>query len=150
MSYIKTNWVNGSTPINETNLNKIENQLELLSTDQKILWTTEEGAFMFENQTANLSETILQQKNGIVLLWSGYETDHPLNYNCKTTFIPKKALEFNNGELGIFEVFGGTDGIFAYKYIKIYNDIIYGDACNVSTISPYNNMRIVLRRVYGV
>lgn len=31
MSYTKTNWQNGVTPINETNLNKIENQLEKLS-----------------------------------------------------------------------------------------------------------------------
>lgn len=31
MSYTKTNWVNGSTPVNESNLNKIENQLEKLS-----------------------------------------------------------------------------------------------------------------------
>lgn len=28
MAYTKTNWVNGQTPINATNLNKIENQLE--------------------------------------------------------------------------------------------------------------------------
>ena len=28
MAYTKTNWVNGETPINATNLNKIENQLE--------------------------------------------------------------------------------------------------------------------------
>jgi hypothetical protein len=28
MAYNKTNWVNGQTPINATNLNKIENQLE--------------------------------------------------------------------------------------------------------------------------
>lgn len=31
MAYSKTNWQNGVTPINETNLNKIENQLEVLS-----------------------------------------------------------------------------------------------------------------------
>lgn len=30
MAYSKTNWVNGQTPINETNLNKIENELESL------------------------------------------------------------------------------------------------------------------------
>ena len=31
MAYTKTNWVNGETPINATNLNKIENQLEALT-----------------------------------------------------------------------------------------------------------------------
>lgn len=33
MAYTKTNWVNGQTPINETNLNKIENELESLEKD---------------------------------------------------------------------------------------------------------------------
>lgn len=33
-NYVKTTWHNGSTPINETNLNKIENQLESI-TDEK-------------------------------------------------------------------------------------------------------------------
>lgn len=33
MAYSKTNWVNGQTPINETNLNKIENELESLEKD---------------------------------------------------------------------------------------------------------------------
>ena len=30
MAYTKTNWVNGTTPINETNLNKIEDELVTL------------------------------------------------------------------------------------------------------------------------
>lgn len=32
MAYTKTNWKNGTTPINETNLNKIENELATLDT----------------------------------------------------------------------------------------------------------------------
>lgn len=34
MSYSKTTWTNGVTPINETNLNKIENELESLDTNK--------------------------------------------------------------------------------------------------------------------
>lgn len=33
MSYTKTNWVNGTTPVNDTNMNKIENALENLDTN---------------------------------------------------------------------------------------------------------------------
>lgn len=33
MAYNPTNWVNGQTPINENNLNKIENEHELLDTN---------------------------------------------------------------------------------------------------------------------
>lgn len=32
MAYTKTNWVNGTTPANDTNMNKIENELESLDT----------------------------------------------------------------------------------------------------------------------
>ena len=33
MAYTKTNWVNGTTPVNDTNMNKIENALENLDTN---------------------------------------------------------------------------------------------------------------------
>lgn len=33
MAYTKTNWVNGTTPLNDTNMNKIENALENLDTN---------------------------------------------------------------------------------------------------------------------
>lgn len=33
MAYVKTNWINNTTPINATNLNKIENELEALDKD---------------------------------------------------------------------------------------------------------------------
>lgn len=36
MAYSKTTWTNGVTPINETNLNKIENQLEILSSTETV------------------------------------------------------------------------------------------------------------------
>ena len=35
MAYSKTTWVNGQTPINDTNLNKIENELEALDTGKQ-------------------------------------------------------------------------------------------------------------------
>lgn len=37
MEYSKTNWVNGQTPINETNLNKIENELEIVDKSLKYM-----------------------------------------------------------------------------------------------------------------
>ena len=33
MAYTKTNWVNGTTPLNDKNMNKIENELENLDTN---------------------------------------------------------------------------------------------------------------------
>lgn len=43
MAYSKTTWVNGQTPINDTNLNKIENELEALDTGLNTLSTTIAG-----------------------------------------------------------------------------------------------------------
>lgn len=55
MSYQKTDWINGTTPIDEVNLNKIENQLEKLS-DSIVVTTigedlnnyTESGIYYFD------------------------------------------------------------------------------------------------------
>ena len=41
MAYSKTTWTNGVTPINETNLNKIENELKTLEQDNIIVSSTE-------------------------------------------------------------------------------------------------------------
>ena len=41
MAYNKTTWTNGVTPINETNLNKIENELQTLEQDNIIVSSTE-------------------------------------------------------------------------------------------------------------
>ena len=41
MAYSKTTWQNGVTPINETNLNKIENELQTLEQDNIIVSSTE-------------------------------------------------------------------------------------------------------------
>ena len=150
MSYNKTVWSNGSTPINETNLNKIENELEFLGTDQKLLFNSDTGFYMYENQIAYLTENVSDQKNGIVLLWGGYnpDTDTPLAYNYKLTFVPKKFVEL--GESGIFEIMGGTDGIRGYKYVKISNSQISGDNCNTINNGTYHNTSFTLRKVYGV
>lgn len=36
MSYVKTNWVNGTTPVNADNMNKIEDQLEALDNEKVV------------------------------------------------------------------------------------------------------------------
>lgn len=49
MAYVKTNWVNGETPINDTNLNHIENGIE--SVDNKNNYsTTEQVVGIYNNK----------------------------------------------------------------------------------------------------
>ena len=57
MSYSKTNWQNGVTPINATNLNKIEEELEYLDTSEdfasKVTFNENYGSISFK-KTGNL------------------------------------------------------------------------------------------------
>lgn len=53
MAYNKTVWQNGVTPINEDNLNKIENELETLDGDVTTLNTDVET---LDNNKANISD----------------------------------------------------------------------------------------------
>lgn len=66
MSYTKTNWQNTITPVNQTNMNKIENQLESLST--KIDSTTD---YIIEQGSSGIWE-YRKWNSGTVDLWGTY------------------------------------------------------------------------------
>ena len=53
MAYIKTEWVNGETPLNETNLNNIENGIE---TNDKAI----NGTVLFENVEGVVGDLTIQ------------------------------------------------------------------------------------------
>ena len=66
MSYTKTNWVNGTTPANETNMNKIEDELETLDTtttelDTEINTINDKiaGTVLYENETGTTGNIVL-------------------------------------------------------------------------------------------
>lgn len=63
MAYSKTNWVNGQTPINETNLNKIETELKGLD-DEKVNKSgdTMTGGLTFNNPSEY--EAITKKRDG--------------------------------------------------------------------------------------
>lgn len=68
MAYVKTIWENGTTPINETNLNKIENELETLDRNQNtsiILWEDSEGITP-AGQTINLNDNIYNYRFAVI------------------------------------------------------------------------------------
>lgn len=66
MAYSKTNWVNGQTPINQSNLNKIEDELETLdkegiivsptepTTDRRKVWMKKGKNLLDKNRLNNL------------------------------------------------------------------------------------------------
>ena len=119
---------------------------KILNRQEKILW--EGVAYLNGSQTANLKEKISEQPHGVVLIWSGYdvETGQEKNYNYRITYIPKYSARL---VAGTFEVFGGTNGIHAFKYFYINDEKITGNNVNQQTVGGFDNRTIVLRYVVG-
>ena len=60
---------------------------------KKVLWS-HSGMFLNEGQSITLSEKLSEQKRGIVLVLSRYESGSAQNYGYCTYFIPKECLNF--------------------------------------------------------
>lgn len=116
----------------------------------KVLW---EGAdYMNGAQTALLDEKVSDQLNGIVLVWSGYNTSthQASNSDVHTQFISKWCVEEMNG--------AGHTFVDPYrhinKYFYVYDDKIVGNSINDTNGTEggivYDNSHCVLRAVIGV
>lgn len=166
MAYTPTIWENlpsTNTPINQINLNKIENKLVSLDSNvtsntteienlktNKILWQDE--YFMNENQTANLSEKVSEQNTGIVLIFSSYADGQSQNYGWYEYFIPKTivSLQPAGGHSILIPDNNATYGVKAAKYLYVNDTQIRGSANNVGTHGNLNNSSVVLRYVIGI
>lgn len=121
--------------------------------EQKILW--EGGKYMTGDHTANLSEAISAQPNGIVLVFSRYSSSTAQNYHFNTFFIPKIQVSKHGGCGHTFLLTTeGTFSVMATKYLYIHDTYIAGNDINNTTGTAsgiaYNNGGFVLRYVYGV
>lgn len=112
--------------------------------EYNVLW---QGAvWMNASQTVNLSQKLSEQKNGIVLIFSGYNGGGVArNWNHTCHFIPKAFLQFFNGG-GVFIPMGSTGGTAGWKYIYIYDDRLEGNENNASG----DNTSYVLSQVIGL
>lgn len=122
------------------NLKAILNEMK----NQNVLW---EGAvWMNASQTVNLSQKISEQRTGIVLIFSGYNSGGVArNWNHTCHFVPKAFLQFWNGG-GVMIPMGGAGGVAGFKYIYIYDDRLEGNDNNASG----DNTSYVLSHVIGV
>ena len=119
--------------------------------NQKVLWSG--GHYMITDQTAELSEPVSAQANGIVLVWSGHSSGAK-NYQWHFDFIPKWFVEQFPGN-GITCIMAGANfSPIATKYVYPYNTYIKGYVDNTKTGTAngitYANNRYVLRYVLGV
>ena len=118
-----------------------------------ILWT---GATQLNaDQQAPLSETVSQQPNGIVLVFSRYSASTAQNYHFNSFFIHKALVAAQPGVGHQFMM--STDGswsVLASKYVYIHDTLLSGNANNEKAGSSngitYANNGFVLRYVIGV
>ena len=123
--------------------------------EQKILW---EGAmYMTAGHTANLSEAVSEQPNGIVLVFSKYDTSTgaALENNFNSFFVPKIFVTSHKGYGNAFTMMDTNFGQICHKYLYINDAYISGHANNNATGTgtsgiTYANNKYVLRYVYGV
>ena len=123
--------------------------------EQKILW---EGAmYMTAGHTANLSEAVSEQPNGIVLMFSKYDTSTGTvsENNFNSFFVPKIFVTTHKGYGNAFTMMDINFGQICHKYLYINDTYISGHASNNATGTgtsgiTYANNKYVLRYVYGV
>lgn len=123
--------------------------------EQKILWGADltSGMYMTAGHTANLLEPVSTQPNGIVLVFSAYESATDTNYGWQCFFVPKQLVALSTSG-HTFELSRGKHSRKGTKYLYIYDTYITGHADNnltgTSNGITYANNKFVLRYVIGV
>lgn len=120
---------------------------------QKVLW--EGGRYMTAGHTAELSEPVSQQDNGIVLVFSTYQDGAPIDANFNHFFVPKKFVEIMPGYGIAFQMNTVNFNTVGAKYLYIHDDYIKGNENNnlsgtATSGIVFNNAMYVLRYVLGV
>lgn len=124
-----------------------------------ILWeatNVEGGYYMNGSQTINLSEEITDQRNGIVLVWYGFDSSTAKRINGITSyqFVPKWQIESNNNSFVIQHMAFDKFAKIGTKNLSISNDSIVGNNSNTSKGTSngitYDNSAFVLSYVLGV
>lgn len=109
------------------------------SMQQTVLW--DDYLWMDEEQTVNVP--ILEQKHGVMLMFSAYSNGEPKDWHWSSHIILKKEVELLNGGGRTFLV--GVEGDAAFKYLYIYSNKIVGKAINKTGTS----VNYVLRKIIG-
>ena len=130
--------------------------------EQHLLWgsstASASGLYMTGGQSATLTENVSDQPNGIVLVFSAYETvDGVLNtnFNWQCFFVPKLLVTLEGTTKShVFDLSRGKYTRKGTKYLYIYDDRIEGHddnkASGTSNGITFDNSKFVLRYVIGV
>ena len=123
--------------------------------NMNVLWSGE--LIMNASEQAVLTESILSQPHGIILVFSAFDTvnNKPGDWWWNTQFIPKKFVEQHPWAKYCFNLSGGADAVgFGRKMLAFYDTKVIGDNANQGAYTAggvkYENNRFVLRCIYGV
>ena len=126
----------------------------ILRNGERLLWGG--SWYMTDGQTAQLTQPITSQPNGVVLVFSEYSSGVAQNYEYQTYFFPKYQVIRHPGA-GNLVIMASSNkpSAFWFKYLYFNNNSIVGHADNNTRGTSgsgvkYANNGCVLRGVYGV
>lgn len=111
------------------------------------------GWYMTANHVVNMTESISEQKYGIILVWSIYANGAAQDYGWQFQFIPVWLVEAGYGGSVVNSIFYAnpqTGNVVCKKTLYVDNNTITGHANNAGSGSGYNNSFLVLRAVLGI
>lgn len=135
-------------------LEKILEQLTVLSASQSILWSG--TVWPSDSQTVSFSGRASEQKSGIVLVWSRYvDGEGAKDDQFVSCFVPKKLVAQKEGKGHTFTLFANSFSNVSSKYVYISDNRLTGHANNTETGTgaiglKYNNKYFCLRYVIGI
>ena len=138
-----------------TNVSSLEDawkQLGILGAEQKVLWSG--TSWPSDTQTVTFSGKISEQKTGIVLVWSRYDSGAK-DEQIVCSFIPKKIASMKDGKGFSFTLIPNSFSTAAVKYVYVSDTRLVGHANNTAAGTgacglEYNNKYFCLRYVIGV
>lgn len=138
-----------------TNVSSLEDawkQLGILGAEQKVLWSG--TSWPSDTQTVTFSRKISEQKTGIVLVWSRYDSGAK-DEQIVCSFIPKKIASMKDGKGFSFTLIPNSFSTAAVKYVYVSDTRLVGHANNTAAGTgacglEYNNKYFCLRYVIGV
>ena len=124
----------------------------IINGGSKMLWSG--SWYMTAGHVANLTEKITEQMNGVVLVFSKYESGAVADNNFQFFFVPKAFINLFKGYGCNFVMAANKFGTVATKYLYINDAYITGHADNNTsgTVNgiTFNNATFVMRYVIGV
>lgn len=141
MSYTKTNWENlpsTNTPLNATNLNKIENELEKL--DPATPYTQATGTYTTAAWSAGTNTcTWTAPRTGLYIIWARFDTENTTKAKVYKQLQLKGTATRISGDLLLYQDGGvsSSSSESTYQAIQIFESskLVYAE--QGQTIIPY-------------